>query len=245
MNPKSVVFVSCMLLHAGWACSQALTGAAAPVAGAEDSWVSLSASSSMEVPRDEVSVRLRATLNGSDAAAVQAALKRLVADALSALRAQTAGSSITLEMTDFQVQPQYGNKGNPPAIVGWSGGAGVRVTGTDIARIADITARVAGMPVEGVEYDISRATRQRLEAQAAALAIEEFRSKAGQYATAFGFAHYAIAEVTVSPLQSGNNRRPMPMLAMARMAEAAPMPIPPEAGNDLIQVTVSGRIRLR
>ena len=261
MKTPALVLTSCLLWQAGFAAAQAVAGGVAtPLAGPDDSLVSLSASSSMEVPRDEITVRLRATLNGADAATVQNNLKRVVADALAALRSQTArisavgavgagsasnGNSVTLETTDFQVQPQYANKGNPPAIVGWSGSAGIRVTGTDIARIADVTARVAGMPVEGVDYDISRATRQRLEAQAAAQAIEEFRAKAGQYAAAFGFGHYAIADVSVSPLQSGNSRRPMPMLAMARMAEAAPMPIPSEAGNDLIQVTVSGRIRLR
>ena len=77
------------------------------------------------------------------------------------------------------------------------------------------------------------------------LAVQNFRQKAQQLAKDFGFQGYALRQINV-----GTVDRPqpvVPVMAMARMAvaDAAPSPVPLEAGKDEVQITVSGSVQLR
>ena len=101
------------------------------------------------------------------------------------------------------------------------------------------------MAVESTYFSLSREGRQQLEADVQSQAVQNFRQKAQQLAKDFGYNGYTLRQVTVGTVERPTP--PMPMAAMARTlaADAAPNPIPVEAGKDEVKITVSGSVQLR
>jgi predicted secreted protein len=100
------------------------------------------------------------------------------------------------------------------------------------------------MAIGNVGFGLSREQRTRVESDAQNIAIEHFKSKAGELARGFGFSGYTLREVNVA----SNDMAPIPRFRMTAagtpsMAESAPVPV--EAGKASVTVTVSGSVQLR
>ena len=110
-----------------------------------------------------------------------------------------------------------------PAITGWQGTAELIVEGRDMAAIGQLTGRAADLlrfSRSRVSYRLSGAEGPAsVEADIAAEAIAAFRAKAASYAKLFGYAGYAIREVTVATSDAQNG--PVPMMRMQAAAGRA------------------------
>jgi len=78
--------------------------------------VNLSASASVEVPRDVLSVTLTATRDGPDAAAVQSALKQALDAALFEARKLAKPGQVEVQTGNFALFPRYAKQN---VISGW------------------------------------------------------------------------------------------------------------------------------
>lgn len=208
--------------------------------------VNFSASAHRDVVQDELTVVLEAIKEGAQAAEVQAELKRGLEEALAQARSHIKGAAaeaISIQTGGFHLYPRYGNNGR---ITGWQGTAQLIISGTDADKVSTVSGRLNQLNITQVRYGLSRALREQHEALLTTEAIRQFRLRAGQLAADFGMRGYTLGAVAVSSTDAGFEVRSMPMMAMARAAQApmgdSALPVAP--GKGLLTITVSGDVVL-
>lgn len=206
--------------------------------------VQLSASGQVEVEQDWLQMNLTVTHQGSDAASVQKRLQQTLDAAMRTLKPQAQGREMQVHSGSFGVYPQHDSKGK---ISSWQGRAELVLEGHNFARISQAAAQVEGMTIAGMGFGLSKEGRQKVQEQAQAQAIENFKSRAALLAKQFGFAGYSLREVSVNSQDGGYAPRMMranaPMAASAKMDVAEAIPV--EAGKTQVTVDVSGSVQLQ
>lgn len=203
--------------------------------------VHLSATGEMEVPQDLLTLSLRATREGASAEAVQNELKAALDKALSLAKAAEKPGLMDVRTGQFSLYPRHGKDGK---ITAWQGTAELLLEGRDFALVSGTAGKLQTLAMSNASFSLSRQTRQRLEKDVQALAIERFQSQARDLAKGFGFAGYALREVTVSSTDDG----PLPAHPRMMAMEAKSFgdsAIPVSAGNSTVRVTVAGSIQMR
>ena len=200
----------------------------------------LTATGTVEVQQDLLSLSLSTTREGPDANAVQGQLKTALEAALAEARKAAQPGQLDVRTGNFALYPRRGKDGR---LSGWQGTAELVLEGRDFARITQVAGRIQTMTLGGVSFNLSREQRAKVEGDAQAMAIDRFKAKAAELAKGFGFSGYSLREVTVNT-NDQNPPRPMRSMAMAS-AEQADMPVPVEAGKSTVVVTVSGSVQLR
>ncbi len=203
--------------------------------------INLSASASTEVTRDVLGIGFSTTKEGSDAAAVQTALKQALDAALEQARRVAKPGQVDVRTGGFSLSPRYAPKTGQ--INGWQGHAELLVEGKDTATIAQLAGRITTMSIQNVGYSLSREAREKVEGEVTAQAIARYRAKAADYSRQFGYGGYVIGEVAVNADDGGVQPRFKAVRAMA-----APMggdeALPTEAGKATVTVTVSGSVQM-
>jgi len=200
----------------------------------------LSASGTVEVLQDMLTMNLTTTREGSDANAVQAQLKAALDAALAEARKAASTGQMDVRTGNFSLYPRYGRDGR---ITAWNGSAELVLEGRDFARIAQTAGRIQTMTVGNANFGLSREQRTKVEAEAQAIAIDRFKAKAAEIAKGFGFAGYGLREVSVSANDQGFAPR-APRL-MAATSAVSQEPVPVEAGKSSVTVNVSGTVQLK
>ncbi|MPS92410.1 SIMPL domain-containing protein [Comamonas sp.] len=205
--------------------------------------VQLSAEGTVGVKQDWMTATLSATKDGRDAASVQSQLQKIVESAMTMLRHDAQGGQMELSTGNFSISPRYGNNGK---IEGWQGQAEIVLQGRDFVRITQAAAKVQDMTLAGMGFGLSREAREKVEGEAQAKAIENFRQRAAAISKSFGFAGYSLREVSVN--SNGGSVRPMPrprMMSMAKASYSDAAPVPVEADRAEVTVTVGGSIQMQ
>lgn len=203
--------------------------------------LNLTATATVDVPRDWMTLVLSVSKEGADANAVQNQLKVAVDTALVEARKQAKPGQLEVQTGSFSIYPRYNNKG---VINGWQGSTEVQIQGRDMASIGQLTGKIATMTIANVNYSVSRETREKMEAEVTALAITRFKNQAQLQAKAFGYGGYSLREVSVA-YDAPEGGHPV-MMAEMRMAKADAAPaMPVEAGKGSISATVSGSVQLK
>lgn len=223
-----------LALLAGSVAAQPTTAAVPP----PQNVLNLSASASVEVPKDWLSITLSTTREGPDGATVQAQLKAALEAALSLARPAARPGQVELRTGGFAIGPRYGAKAT---LASWQGSAELILEGRDLAALSALAGRVQTLSVSRVSSSLSREAREKVESEVAAQAIARFRSQAQAVASQFGFAGYAIREVT---LHGGGGDGPVPMPRMSALAAAADSALPLETGRATVTSSVSGSVQM-
>lgn len=205
--------------------------------------VSLSASASVEVQQDWLSMNLSTTRDGTDAAAVQAQLKQALDAALAVARPQAEKDKLEVRTGNFSLSPRYGRDGK---ISGWQGSVELVLEGRDFVRISTTAGKVQTLTMQGMSFGLSPAARVALESDLQAQAIARFRAKAVEIAKSFGHQGYSLVQVNVGAVD-GNGGAVRPMMAMSAKSalSMADAPVPLEAGRSTVQLSVSGTVSLK
>lgn len=203
--------------------------------------LNLRASATVELPQDWMTLTLAANRDGADAASVQAQLKQALDAALGEARRQARPGQVEVQTGGFSIYPRYNAKG---VIGAWQGTAELVVQGRDMVAIGQLAGRIGTMSVARVGYSLSREARETVESEVTHQAIQRFRARASDDARQFGYAGYQVRELSVA-VDSGLTGGPAPagVMAMARLADAAPLPV--EAGKGSVTATVSGSIQMQ
>ncbi|KAF1022157.1 MAG: hypothetical protein GAK30_01302 [Paracidovorax wautersii] len=199
--------------------------------------VQLSATGSVEVPQDFLTITLAATREAADAATVQSQLRAALDTALAQAKAAEAPGRLEVRTGGFSLSPRYDRNGK---ISTWQGRSELVIQGRDFARISTLAGQIQTLVIADVGFSLSREGREKVEQQAQTQAIERFKTRANEVAQGFGFSRYSLREVSVNT-DGGGGYAPQPrMMAMAaKAAEDAPLPV--EAGK----ATVSGSVQLQ
>lgn len=203
--------------------------------------VQLSASATVDVPQDLLTLTMATTRDGADASTVQNQLKQALDAALTEARKAALPGQMDVRTGNFSLYPRYGRDGK---INGWQGTTELVLEGRDFARISGTAGRIQTLTMGSVGFSLSREQRARVEGEAQAMAIERFKARALEIARGFGFTGFSLREVQVNTNDQGFVPRPRLMAMEARVA-AADAPVPVEAGKSAVVVTVSGSVQLR
>ena len=203
--------------------------------------VQLSASGSVEVQQDLLSISMSTTREGVDATVVQAQLKTALDTALTEAKKAAQPGQLDVRTGNFSLYPRYARDGK---ITGWQGMTELVLEGRDFARISTTAGKIQTLTMGNVSFGLSRDQRAKVEGDAQTQAIERFKAKATEIAKGFGFAGYTLREVSINANDQGYVPRPR-MLAMEAKSSVADAPIPVEAGKSTVQVTVSGSVQLQ
>ena len=200
----------------------------------------LSASGSVEVQQDLLSIAMSTTRDGADASTVQTQLKQALDTALAQARQAAAPGQMDVRTGNFSLQPRYGKEGK---MNGWQGSTELVLEGKDFSRITTTAGKIQTLTLTNVGFALSREQRARVESEAQTLAIERFKSRAADIAKSFGFGSYTLREVSISSNDQGSPRPyAMAMQAKSAMADA---PVSVEAGKSTVTVTVSGSVQMK
>jgi predicted secreted protein len=226
------------LIAASFAGLVVSTTAAAQSAPPPQNVVSLSASATVEVTKDLLTVVFGTTREGNDAGAVQSQLKQALDAALFEARRASKPGQLEVQTGNFSLYPRYSPKGG---ISGWQGSAELIVEGRDTQAVAQLTGRIQTMSIARVGFSLSREAREKVDAEVSALAINNFRSRAETTSKHFGFSGYTLREVQVSGSEPGG---PMPVMRAQASRMAADEALPIEAGKANVTVMVSGSVQM-
>ncbi|HET9821841.1 MAG TPA: SIMPL domain-containing protein [Burkholderiaceae bacterium] len=207
--------------------------------------LTLTTSAALEVPKDTMAVTFTSTREGTDAQAVQAALKQALDAALAEARKVARAGQVEVQTGNFALQPRYGApgpRGAGPLITGWQGSAELVVQGKDMSAIAQLTGRIGTMTIARVAYSLSREAHEKIEAEAVAQAIARWRARAQQMSQQFGYNGYTVREVNVATNEPGGPV--VPMMRAKAMAAAGVEALPVEAGQAEVTATVSGTAQM-
>ncbi len=240
LKPVSRILATSVLLFAGtglWAQSSQPVMMHAPLQNVAQ----LSASGTVEVQQDLLSITMNTTRDGADAATVQNQLRLALEAALAEARKTAQPGQMDARTGNFSLYPRHGRDGK---ISGWQGSTELVLEGRDFARITAAAGKIQTLSMGNVGFALSREQRAKVEGEAQAQAIERFKAKAAEISRSFGFASYTLREVSISANDQGFTPRPrvMAMQAKSDVAEAA---IPVEAGKSTVLVNVSGSVQMR
>lgn len=232
------------------ACA-ASTLAAAQTLPPPQNVVSLSASATVEVNKDWLTVVFSTTREGTDAAAVQSQLKQALDAALTEARKAARPGQLEVQTGGFSLYPRYApanpkgsSSGLPGGIAGWQGSTELIVQGRDTQAISQLTGRVQTLSIARTGFSLSREAREKVEADVTADAIARFRARAEAAAKQFGFAGYTVREVSVSADGAQMQAQPM-MVRSQAMKTSADEALPVEAGKAVVTATVSGSVQMK
>ncbi len=203
--------------------------------------VQLSATASVDVRQDLLTMVLATTREGLEPGAVQAELKTTLDAALNAAKLQEAPGQLDVRTGNFSLYPKQNKDGR---IASWQGRAELVLEGRDFARISAVAGHIQTMTVSQSMFGLSREQRASAERDAQQQAIRSFRDKSIEIAKGFGMTSASVREVSVQ----ANDQYPPPILRMRSIAAPAAMsadaPVPVEAGNSTVTVTVQGSVQL-
>jgi predicted secreted protein len=244
MKPMKPMTTHSKLLGRLTACvlaAASISGAAlAAEQAAPSGVVALTATASTDVTRDMLTITLMTNRDGADASAVQSSLKQAVESALAEARSVSRPGQIDVRTGNFSLSPRYSPKN---AISGWQGSAEVVLEGRDLPGLSQLAGRIQSMSIARVSQGLSREQREKAEAAALSQAISRYRAQAAEVTKQFGYTSYVVREVSVSTNDPGSN--PVPMFAVARsMAVQNDAPMPIEAGQTSVTVTVNGTVQM-
>jgi predicted secreted protein len=237
---RTPTLIAVCALFAGAALAPAMAQQAMPYETLQNV-AQLSASGSVEVQQDLLSISMSTTRDGTDAGVVQTQLKQALDTALAQAKQAAAPGQMDVRTGNFSLYPRYGKDGK---INGWQGSTELVLEGKDFPRITGTAGKIQTLTMSNVSFALSRDQRARVEGEAQAQAIERFKAKAGEVARNFGFSSYTLREVSVNANDQGSPPRPR-MLAMSAKAEMSDASIPVEAGKSTVLVTVSGSVQMK
>lgn len=201
----------------------------------------LSASSTVEVQQDLLTMTLGTTREATDAATVQTQLRTALDAALVEARKSAQPGQLDVRTGNFNLAPRFSREGK---MTGWRGTASLVLEGRDFPRITQTAGRISTLSIANIGFGLSREQQAKTETEAQAVAIDNFKQRADELAKGFGFGGYTLREVSVNAHQGGPVQpRMMAMEAMAKAASDAPVPI--EAGKANVVVNVSGSVQLK
>lgn len=212
-------------------------GVAAPLQNV----VQLTASGSVEVGQDLLSITLNTTREGADANAVQTQLKTALDAALGEAKKSAQPGQMDVRTGNFSLYPRYGRDGKS---IGWQGSTELVLEGRDFARISSTAGKIQTLTLANVSFGLSREQRAKVEGEAQSMAIDRFKARATEIARGFGLTGYTLREVNVSADDQGFAPRPR-VLAMQAKTMVADAPVSVEAGKTAVVVTVSGSVQLK
>jgi predicted secreted protein len=204
--------------------------------------VLMTGSAELELPNDEAVANFFFETQDADLARAQSQVNQRVGDGTAALkRADPKGQ---VETSGYSSFPVY-STGTGRNIVGWRVRQGVTLRTENLAALPKTIAAVQPyLALGGIDFRLSKAAREKVEAQLIQQSIANLNARIAAAAQALGVpqSRIRIEEVNFGVRESSG---PQPLQARAvPMALEAGTPPALESGRSIERMTVSGKARL-
>lgn len=212
-----------------------------PAASAAAPELQLDAQARSLVDNDLMTVSMTVEAEGPR---VQELSQRVLATLQRAAARAKAKPGIDARIGSVSTQPVWGPKGRTG---NWQVRGGVTLSSTQVAELGLLASELtADMQISSVNFSLSRARSDEIEAQLMNEVAAAFKRKAQAMASALGFKGYAIKAVSLSQAGGVTPPRPVAMMrSVAGTADAAAVPIPSEGGKTEVVLTMSGSVEAR
>ncbi len=204
--------------------------------------VHLVGTATREVVNDVLRISLVASAIGQSAAAVQEELRVAVQAALHVVRPSARDEEVQVSTGSFSVSPRYDKEQDVVGHVGHVGHAVLCIEGTDVVTISALASEVTTMVVQSSENATSRRLRESLEAELIAEAISNFRGRAQAISAQFGYASYALGNVSVSVNMDNYGMRASQIQIGSALSAHSGVAQSVESGRSSLVATVQGSI---
>ena len=210
-----------------------------PMAG---TLVVMTGSAEIELPNDEAVVNFFYEAQDADLTKAQALVNQRVGDGTAALKRADPKSQV--ETSGYGSFPVYSG-GSNRSIVGWRVRQGVTLKTENLTLLPKtVAAAQSTLSVGGIDFRLSKAARERVDAQLIQQAIANLNARVAAAAQALGVTANRVRMEEVN--FGGREGGPMPV-GVARMATMSSDAVPPptfESGRSAERLIVSGKARL-
>ena len=215
----------------------------APSGRPEGTLVVMPGMAQLQLPNDEALASFYYEVQDADARKAQSQVNARVAEGIAALK--RADPAAQIESAGYQSYPVHTQApGVAPRVSGWRVRQTVSLRTTDLDRLAATVQAGQGVMVLGsLQFQLSRAARDRAEAQLIERAVANVQARVAAAAKALGV---PLERVRIEELSFGRRDEfvpPQPMMMRAAMADAAPAPPALEPGHSTESLPVTARVR--
>jgi len=182
----------------------------------------------------ELTVRLSVRSDSSSAATAQKDVNTRMAAAMKLAGGQDGIVAKAGGYSIYENTPEHGSKS-------WTARQELELSGQDSVRLLGLAGQLQSqsLMLEGLDWSLDDATRDRLLQEARTEALKKVRSQAEQSAQTLGLRLARLKEVRISYQESGP--RPV-MLMAARMADSAPPQRSPDEQTLRVNVSVQAEL---
>lgn len=196
----------------------------------------------LELPNDEAVANFYFETQDADLTRAQSQVNQRVGDGTAALK--RADPKAQIETSGYSSFPVY-STGTGRNIVGWRVRQGLTLRTENLAALPKtIAAAQPHLAVGGIDFQLSKASRERVEAQLIQQAIANLNARFTAAAQALGV---PASRIRIEEVNFGvrDTIGPQPMMARATpMALEAATPPTLESGRSIERLTVTGKARL-
>lgn len=227
-----------------------MTGSAAiaqtPIASAQPpapagTLLMMSGAAEIDLPNDEAVAHFFYEAQDPDLAKAQSLVNQRVGDGTAALK--KADPQAQIETAGYGSYPVYSGPSNR-TLAGWRVRQGVTLRTANLAALPKtVSAAQSSLSLGNIDFRLSKATRDKVDAQLIAQAIANLNARVAAAAQALGV---PAQRIRLEELDFGGREggpRPMMMARMGAAADSVPAPTF-EAGVSTERLTVSGKARL-
>jgi predicted secreted protein len=204
--------------------------------------VVMTGSAEVEVANDEAVANLYVELQDADLTRAQSLVNQRAAEGIAQLK--RGDSKAQIESSGYSSYPIYSRDGGKK-VVGWRVRQAVTLRTSELAGLARTLAGAQQqMALGGVDFRLSRAARERVEAELIQRAITNLNARVAAAAQALDIPKSRVRIEELNFAGAGGERPiPVPM-ARAMVQAAEPVAEPQfEAGRSLQQLSVTARVR--
>lgn len=234
----ATVVASVFALGGGAALAQAPIAGASPGAG---TLVHMTGAAELELANDEAVAHFFYETQDPDLAKAQSQVNQRVAAGTAVLKKADAQAQI--ETAGYSSFPVYSGPSNR-TLAGWRVRQGVTLRTANLAALPNtVAAAQSTLSLGGIDFKLSKSTRDKADAQLIAQAIANLNARIAAAAQALGV---PAQRIRLEELDFGGREggpRPMAMARMSAAADSVPAPSF-EAGVSIERLTVSGKARL-
>lgn len=204
--------------------------------------VLMTGSAEVDLANDEVVANFYYEAQDADLTRAQGLVNQRVGDGTAALK--RADPKAQVETSGYSSYPVY-SSGSNRAITGWRARQGVTVRTENLTALPKtVAAAQPFLALGGVDFRLSKAARDKVEAQLIQLAIANLNSRFTAAAQSMGVPanRIRVEEINFGVREAGP---PQPLLMRSAMASSDAVPQPTfESGRSIERLTVTGKARL-
>ena len=194
----------------------------------------------VELANDEAVANFFYEAQDADLTRAQSSVNQRVGDGTAALK--RADPKAQIETSGYSSYPVY-SSGSNRTITGWRVRQGVTMRTDNLAALAKtVAAAQPTLALGGIDFRLSKAAREKVEAQLIQLAVANLNSRF----TLRGIDGRSAHRIRVEEINFGVREAPPPQPMMMRSAMQSSDAVPPpafESGRSIERLTVTGKAR--